>query len=523
MGRILRDGVVTTTSSLGTMAFLRWIWGQLTSMRTALLLLFLLAVAAIPGSMIPQSSVSPIEVLDFKRENPALAGPFEMLGFFEVYSSPWFSAVYLLLFVSLVGCIVPRCFTFARQLRQPPPRLPARPERMAAGGLGIADDQSLHRASQWLKAHRFRLRVTDEGISAERGRLREAGNLVFHTALVAMLIGLAWSALLGFKGTSVVVEKHSFSNVITQYDDFSHGGLYDTTTLEPFTITVNRFDAAFETGDVQRGAARQFDAYVTVTEGGQQRDALLQVNEPISLPGGTQINLLGHGYAPIVTVTDGNGDVAFSGPSVFLPQDGNFSSAGVIKAPDARPQRLAFEGFFMPTSVIESEGPRSVFPDALNPELFLNAWRGAPKTETGEPESVYVLNTAGLEPVPSASGEDRLRMRLTPGSSVDLPDGLGTVTFEGWSRWVKLQFSETPGNAMTLISLLIAIAGLCCSLFVTPRRLFVRVRGQQVAVGGLDRSDSGSGLEDDVAELLAQVSAKRTETADPVNKQEDPS
>lgn len=40
------------------LTFLRWAWAQLTSMRTALFLLFLLALAAIPGSMVPQRSVS---------------------------------------------------------------------------------------------------------------------------------------------------------------------------------------------------------------------------------------------------------------------------------------------------------------------------------------------------------------------------------------------------------------------------------------------------------------------------------
>src|ERR1700712_2092582 len=35
--------------------FLRWMWRQVTSMRTALVLLLLLALGAIPGAVIPQS------------------------------------------------------------------------------------------------------------------------------------------------------------------------------------------------------------------------------------------------------------------------------------------------------------------------------------------------------------------------------------------------------------------------------------------------------------------------------------
>ena len=92
--------------ALGPLQLLRWAWGQLTSMRTALMLLFLLALATVPGSMIPQQSISPISVLDFKRDNPFWDSILEPLGFYDVYTSPAFSAVYLLLFVSLIGCIL---------------------------------------------------------------------------------------------------------------------------------------------------------------------------------------------------------------------------------------------------------------------------------------------------------------------------------------------------------------------------------------------------------------------------------
>ncbi len=495
--------------------FFRWCWTQLTSMRTALILLFLLALAAVPGSMVPQSSISPIEVSDFKDANPVLDVVFEPLGMYNVYTSVWFSAIYLLLFVSLVGCILPRITLYARSLRKPPPSLPSRPGRLPVNERtalhGPADD-ALDRAEGWLRSKRYRTRRFPEGISAERGYSREAGNLVFHCGLVVMLIGLAWSSLLGFQGSAIIVEGQSFSNSITQYDEFSAGTWRDTDALEPFTLTVNEFHTEFETGDVQRGAARRFDVDVTFTSDGVTDDEVIQVNSPLTTDAGTQINLLGHGYAPYVTVTDGNGDVAFSGPVVFLPQDGNFSSVGVVKVPDARPERLAFEGYFFPTAVLDEQGPRSVFPDAANPELFLNAWRGEPAVETGVPQNVFTLDTTGLEPV-QGDDDEMLRARLTPDTGIALPDGLGTVSFDGWSRWVKLQISQTPGNTLTLISLLVAVAGLCVSLFVRPRRLFVRVDGSEAVVGGLDRTDAATGLEEQVAELAGAVGGTHPDEA----------
>ena len=70
-------------------------------MRTALVLLFLLAVAAIPGSVLPQRSVNIENVAAYYRAHPQLAPQLDRLGGFDVYGSAWFAAIYLLLFTSL--------------------------------------------------------------------------------------------------------------------------------------------------------------------------------------------------------------------------------------------------------------------------------------------------------------------------------------------------------------------------------------------------------------------------------------
>ena len=225
------------------------------------------------------------------------------------------------------------------------------------------------------------------------------------------------------------------------------------------------------------------------------------------------MHLIGHGYAPVVTVRDGNGDVAFSGPVPFLPQDGNFTSAGAIKVPDARPERLGFEAFFLPSAVVDEQGPRSVFPDAFDPALFTNVWFGPPKDETGRPENVYTLDTAGMTPLTEPGG-DRVRLALKVGQGVTLPDGKGSIQLDGWTRWVKLQISDTPGVGISLVALAFAVAGLCLSLFVRPRRVWVRVRPDEdghnlVEVGGLDRADARVGLSEDVAELAAELGERR--------------
>jgi cytochrome c biogenesis protein len=500
--------------ALGLIGWLRWTWRQLTSMKTALVLLFLLALGAVPGSLVPQLPVDPIKVADFYTAHPDLAPWYDKLGLFDVYKSVWFSAVYLLLFVSLIGCVVPRLQVYLKALRARPPKAPRNLNRLP-GYQRFETDESeadvLAGAAVELRKRRFRVETHDASIGAERGYLREAGNLLFHFSLILALVGIAWGSLFGYRGTVLVVVGHGFSNSVAQYDDFTPGRAFTPDDLPPFSLTVNSFKATFQTDGPQRGAARSFDAGITyqVTPDSPEQTKDLQVNHPLSVDG-TKVHLLGHGYAPKVTVRDGKGQIAFSGPAPFLPQDANFSSFGVVKAPDARPEQLGFEGFFLPTAVIDQRGPVSVFPDALNPALVMTAYYGRPSVESGKPESVYQLDKSKLTQFDNGKG-DKLRFQLAPGQSITLPDGRGSLTFDSYDQWVKLQISHTPGLNLALAGILLMILGLMGSLFIHPRRTWVRVRTEDgrtvVEVAGLDRGPE-RGLGDEI-DAIAKILKKQ--------------
>src|SRR5216683_7544148 len=111
-------------SSFGLVGWARWGWRQLTSMRTALVLLFLLAVASVPGSLLPQQGIDPAAVQQYYASHPALAPWLARLSLFNVFAAPWFAAIYLLLFLSLAGCVVPRSLCLARSARALPPPAP---------------------------------------------------------------------------------------------------------------------------------------------------------------------------------------------------------------------------------------------------------------------------------------------------------------------------------------------------------------------------------------------------------------
>ncbi|HEY7718546.1 MAG TPA: cytochrome c biogenesis protein ResB [Pedococcus sp.] len=499
--------------ALGLRGWLRWTWRQLTSMRTALFLLLLLAVAAVPGSIWPQRSIDAARTADYIARNPELGPWLDRLGFFEVYASPWFAAIYLLLFISLVGCVVPRTRVHLRAMRARPPKAPARLERLGAHAgrevAGAAPDV-LAAAEAELRARRFRVhRHDDASVSSERGHLKETGNLVFHLALILVIIGVGVGHLFGWKGDVIVPVGQGFANTLSRYDTFSPGPWVDPADLAPFAVEVDRLDATFEervTGRGQFGQPRDFTAHVRATDepGAKPREETIKVNHPLEMDGAS-VFLLGNGYAPVVTVRDGKGDVVYREATPFLAQDNNYKSVGAIKVSGATPQ-LGFFGLFLPTAVINEEtGPSSVFPDARKPALALGLYEGELFPE-GRPQSVYTLDTQKLTQITNAKGTDALRIWLEPGQTFELPGGRGSITFEGLERFAGLSVRSDPGKELTLVAALLALAGLVASLVVRRRRVFVRVSpGAEpgrtvVSVGGMAKDD-----DDTLAEVVGEI------------------
>ena len=486
----------------------RWGWRQLTSMRTALILLLLLALAAIPGSVVPQRDVDSLKTTQWQAAHPKLTPVYEKLGLFSVYDSPWFSAIYILLMISLVGCFVPRTAVYWKAMRAAPPRAPRHLSRLPDHTTYSSDASAgevLARARQLLDDRGYRVAEEDGAVSAERGYLREAGNLLFHVSVLVVLVGFAVGGLLGYRGGVILVVGNGFSNNLTQYDDFAPGSLFEPDEMEPFSFDIESFDVEWLTEGPAKGQARAFVSHLSYQESpaAEVKEYDLKVNHPLSI-GDTEVFLIGHGYAPVITVRDGNGDVAYSGPTIFLPTDQTFRSFGVVKAPDARPRQIGLEGEFYPTyAFTEESGPFSIFGNAANPAISMLVYAGDLGMDTGEPQSIYSLDKTGVERVDKADGS-MFRVDLAPGDEVTLPDGLGTVSFDGLERWNKVQISRTPGKFVALAGVVLALVGLLGSLFIRPRRIWVRSRrtgdGTVVEVAGLDRSGGG-----DVAAEIEEI------------------
>src|SRR5690625_1797232 len=179
---------------LGVRGWLRWVWRQLTSMRVAFMLLLTLSIAALPGSVLPQRPQDPGELVRYLDDFPTWGEMLDRLGFFDVFSSVWFSAIYLLLFVSLIGCILPRTKVHLKALRTQPPKPPRRFDRFRARQKFevAAQPQEVANAANRILGRKYRSYVVEEksawAVAGERGYLRETGNLLFHLALLGVLV-----------------------------------------------------------------------------------------------------------------------------------------------------------------------------------------------------------------------------------------------------------------------------------------------------------------------------------------------
>ncbi|MEV0267211.1 cytochrome c biogenesis protein ResB [Hamadaea sp. NPDC050747] len=480
-------------------AKLRTAWRQLTSMRTALVLLFLLAVASIPGSILPQQGVNPEKINQYFVEHPDLAPIIDKLGGFDVFRSPWFAAIYLLLFTSLIGCILPRTRDHARALLRRVPDAPKRLTRLPEHHRGRTEHGAKELATA-LRGWRTVTREHPDGtvtIAAEKGFLKETGNLVFHTALIGVLVGVALGSMQGWHANRLLVKgpEQAFCTTPQQFDEYVPGTGVNPSDLPKYCLELTDFQASY----LDNGQAKSFGATVAVT-GEKTETTEFSVNHPLRL-GDANVYLLGHGYAVILRYTDTNGR-SQTAVVPFLPTDQQtLTSEGVATFPDAnadpktgkpdRTKQVAFSGLYVPTAPDSGMAARSIYPEERNPRLVLTFYQGDLGIDQGVPSSVYRLNSKQI-----ANGKLK---QIGDGKSLEvngswtLDDG-SKLEFLGTRPFVTVSLRHDPGEPVVLVSILLVLAGLMLSLGGKRRRVWVRLTPSDdgtnlLEIGGLPRSE----------------------------------
>ena len=536
-----------TQPALGPVGWLRWAWRQLTSMRTALVLLLLLAIAAVPGSIVPQRSADPNGVSQYFSDNPDLAPVLDGLQLFDVYTSIWFSSIYILLFISLIGCVIPRTKHHWKALRARPPRTPARLERLGdyrasevalapGADAAAAAATAIEVAGEQLRRGGYRVERYDArgalSVSAERGYVRETGNLVFHTALIGVLVAVGVGGGYTYTGQTVIIEGGTFVNTLLDYTSFNPGRFVDEGSMAPYSLTLDEFSVTYEPLGAQgAGQAGDFIAHLTTQRPGDAPvEGEVRVNHPLEMDG-DRIYLMGNGYAPTITITNAEGTVVFSESVPFLPQDTNMTSLGVIKVPDGFPEQLGLVGFFYPTQAPLASGAfTSAYPALVNPVVTLDVYAGDLGIDDGTPRSVYTLDPTDMTQL-TGRAIDVDSIELAPGQTADLPDGLGTITFEDASpagaegyeqsvkRFVSLSIHRDAAATWVLVFAVLAVLGLLAALFVPRRRLWVKAASDggslKLEYAGLARGEDPA-----IAAALDQFVRRHRDTLDPLLREQ---
>jgi cytochrome c biogenesis protein len=467
-------------------------------MRTALVLLFLLALAAIPGSLLPQRSLSRNAVAQYFSDHPTLAPVLDRLYAFDVFSSPWFAAIYLLLFISLIGCVVPRAIEHGRNVVADPPPAPRHLRRLPDSAelpSPLDEAATLDVVEEELRVRRFRVvrRTGAHGpeLSAEKGHLKETGNLLFHLSLLALLVGLAGGKLWGYEGSILVTEGQGFCNAFQNYDNYSAGPLVEGGDLSPLCVDLQDFRAEYE-DDL---TAASFTADIDYQLDGVDGTTTIGVNSPLRIDG-DRVYVTGHGFSPEFTVALPDGQVLTDLAAPFLPADPRtLTSEGVLKIPDlgaGADDQLAIEGLFAPTGVVQGGILTSIDPRPLNPQVAIRVYEGYLGLDSGLPQSVFRLDQTQID----RGRLDRVASaNLTVGDSTTLPDGT-VVTFSGYKEFAAMQVSHDPGQVWVLGAAVSVMIGLLGMLLLRRERVFARAGpapgggGTVLSVGALTRGSA---------------------------------
>jgi len=472
------------------------VWRTLRSMRTALVLLLVVGVAAIAGSLVPQAPINPRAVAGLVADHPLLARVYDALGLFDVYGSWWFTLAYVLLLISLGSCLVPRTRALVRGMRRRP-----QPMRELEGmrhfreaAVPGSPAEALERSRRALRRRRFRVVDGVPGLAAEKGTAREAGSLLFHWSFFLLLVGVVIGKGLGFRGLVTIVEGETWTEAHANYVLPPEEGRFFSEDMHTgLQLRLVDFDATYHDSGVPADFVSRVEVLGEDGEPVARRE--IRVNDPLS-ERGLKLYQFGYGWAPVIEVRRG-GEVLASGPVVFVsrdPTDFTQPWEGVVKLPSLRPQ-VGIELLLY----ADVRGLLGSFPmlEARDPFLTYEAYRGDLRLDRAQ--SVFSLDRTGL--VRWRSGG------LGLGEKTEVGRGL-TVSFPELREYTQLQVKRDPGLWLLLASAILILAGLLPALYSSRRRVWVRARSDrdetlvQVAGFALQRK---AAFDDEFARIAGEV------------------
>ena len=483
------------------------VWRSLRSMRTALVLLLLIALAAVAGSLVPQIGLSDARIISIFRDHPLRARVYDQLGLFDVYGSWWFTMIYALLLVSLGACLIPRTRAMLRNIRTKP--VPAREldamRHYAEVTVPAQPDHAIRGARAVLRRRFFRVRGPNgqSSLAADKGLAREAGSLLFHWSFFLLLVGIVIGKGTGFSGKAVIVEGQTWTEAHASYDGSVREGRFFDEHHTGVRIHVEDFTATYRSNGQPEDFVTR--AQLLDAAGEPVRAVDIRVNHPAEIDG-VKFYQFGYGWAPVIRV-EHDGVPIFDGPVVCRqdPAPQGLSPlqlpwSCVVKLPSLRPQvGIALQ----------------LWPDSRALYTLLDTGQSMPMLTEFAPVMTYTAYEGDLraDQITSVAVLDRAAMRsfddgaLGAGTSVDIGSGL-TVSFPDLRQYTVLQVSRDRGLWIVFLAAILLLLGLLPALYTSRRKLWITAEpdgtGSVLKVGGFSLQRR-SQFEDEFARLVREI------------------
>jgi len=469
------------------------VWRTLRSMRTALVLLLLLALASVAGSLIPQLPANPDRVALYIVQHPFWGAFYRRAGLFDVFGSWWFVLITVLLFTSLVACLLPRTRAAWRALRTKP--IQAREidgfRHYEERPVVAAPEAAARAARRTLRRRGFRVASDGGSLAAEKGASREVGSLLFHWAFILLLIGVVYGKGTGYTGYAVIVDGQTWVDAQANYDGQITAGRFFRNDFTGIGIHLYDFVATYRAS----GVPKDFVSNVELLDpqGRPVRRQDIRVNHPAQIDG-LSIYQVNYGWAPDLVVRDG-GKVLFAGPVVLTrePAPNGIPAfampwQGVVKITSIHPQMaVALELYPDSRAYYLQLTTRQPVPMLTEyaPVIRFTVWRG-PILDP----SPAVLDTTLLKKTATGIVGGARTSSLATGHPFPAggpAPGL-TVSFPRLRSYTVLQVSRDRGVPIVLAAAILILLGLLPALYTSRRKVWVRVEsrgeGAMLKIGG---------------------------------------
>ncbi len=483
------DNVEQTSKQPKEVSAAEAFWAFFSSMKTAIVLLLVLAAASMAGTLIPQNEPPEFYLNKFGAQKYALM---QRLSLTDVYHSTWFSVLLLLIGINLAVCSLNRFGMAWRRTFRPgvgtevgTVRAMGRSENLRCES-GAPDTAS--KAAEFLKSRGYRVLSSQSGASvslyASKGRLGIWGPYLVHLSILVVFAGAIYGGAFGFRGFTTITEGEDVGSCILEQG-------HEARNLG-FKVKLHKFTIEYKTKRAgQGGIVRAVTGYksdLEIIDGGKPvMRRQIDVNNPITYRG---VSFFQSSYgldSLILAITGPDGSTVRESFKITNRDRPGLTSYGVPMSHD-NPREIRISGRTI-----------GVFVHNLAPDYVGGEQINASNLPINLAAQVMInddlANQPGMQGWSHPEWIVRGRQLNYKGFKVSL---------DRYRAFTGLQVSQNPGLAVIYTGFGLMLLGVAMAFYVNHRVVRVVVmdspEGSDVTIGGSTRADSYV-LERDIARL----------------------